>query len=287
MTIRRFFVILPLAALAMPAAGVHAEHSAGAVPPRVASLLPWVADALDRVGPPGAVVAVTRRDLHQAPAPPRIDLGSPHSPSFELLAAARPTLIVGDRVLHGPQTERLERAGTEVFLVDAASVEATFDSLLALARRVGSGDAMARELDAARSDLRALRLGHPVPVLVLFGTPSGFLVVTERSWLGDLVAQVGFGNVAIAGAGAERHPGYVELADEILAGLSPDLVLLVTHGDPTRIRAAFAERTAAGPLHRLGEARRGVHVLSPALFASNPWLAMPQAARAIHDLAVP
>jgi hypothetical protein len=61
----------------------------------------------------------------------------------------------------------------------------------------------------------------------------------------------------------------------------------VTHGDPDRIRVSFTERVAAGPLHRLGEARRGVHVLSPALFTSNPGLAMTDAARAIHDLAAP
>jgi iron complex transport system substrate-binding protein len=267
--------------------GLPAAPAASAKPPRVASLLPWVADALDRVGPPGVVVAVTRRDLHQAPAPPRIDLGSPHAPNLERLAEARPTLIVGDRALHGPLVERLERLGAEVFLVAATTVDETFDSLLALARRVGSAGAMVREIDAARGDLRALRLGQPMPVLVLFGTPGGFLVVTGRSWLGDLVERIGFGNVATAGVGAERHPGYVELADEILAGLSPDLVLLVTHGDPTRIRAAFTERVATGPLHRLGQAPRGVHVLSPVLFASNPGLAMPEAARAIHDLAVP
>ena len=110
--------LLALAAVPLPA---------GAAPVRVAVLLPYVEDALAGLDPKKVeVVATVRRDLHAAPAAPRVDLGNPHAPSFEKLAEARPDLIVGDRALQGPLGERLGRVG-EVLLVDSSGIDATFD----------------------------------------------------------------------------------------------------------------------------------------------------------------
>jgi iron complex transport system substrate-binding protein len=81
----------------------------------------------------------------------------------------------------------------------------------------------------------------------------------------------------------------VPLTDEALVGLQPELVLLVVHGNPDGVRAAFerdlATRPALPSVHE--SATRGVHVLDPALFSANPGLAMPRAARALRELAQP
>ncbi len=262
---------------------------AGAEPVRVATLLPYVEDALDRAGGGAEVVATVRRNLKDPPAAPRLDLGSPHAPSFETLAHARPQIVVGDRQMHGALRDRLAAGGAEVVLVASDSVDGTLDGLLDVGRRCGVEAAMTTQVAEARRALGALALDRRTPALVVFGTPGSFLVVSDRTWLGDLVRRLNFDNVAAAAAGPERHPGFVQVSDEVLAGLRPELVLMVAHGDPEAIRAAFVKRLdGGGPWAGMRDAAvRGVHVLPPALFSQNPGLAVPQAARHLHDLATP
>jgi iron complex transport system substrate-binding protein len=262
-----------------------AVTASAAEPVRVATLLPYVEDALRRTG--GVeIVASVRRDLTTAPKPPIVDLGSPHAPSFEKLAEARPQVIVGDRQLHGSLRDKLAVGGAEVVLVGAESVDATFDGLLEVGRRCGVEAPMAAQVDSARRAIPAFALAQRTPALIVFGTPGSFLVVSDRTWLGDLVTRLNFDNLGASASGDQRHPGFVQVSDEVLAGLRPEVVLMVAHGEPEAIRAAFTKRLdGSGPWAGIRAAAvRGVHVLPPALFSQNPGLDVPEAAKVLHDI---
>jgi iron complex transport system substrate-binding protein len=255
---------------------------------RVATLVPFVADALGRV-PGRAVVVASVRPSSVAPPPAgALDLGSPHAPNLEILASSAPDLVVGDAAMHATMTDALSRSGARVVLIDTGSVDGTFAGLIEVGRRVGAADEMARAVDEARASLTAARLPSPVVTLPLFGAPGSFLVITERTWLGDLLDQLAFSNVAHAAAGRETYPGYVMLSDELVAGYRPALVLVVAHGDPEAIRTAFLRRAQeAGPWQGLRDAQLGVHVLDPALFAANPGLRMSEAASSLKRITQP
>ena len=260
---------------------------AAAKPVRVATLLPYVEDALVRAGDGVEVVATVRRHPTEAPPAPRLDLGSPHGPNFERLAEARPDVVVGDAVIHGPLKDKLAAIAKDVVLVRGDSVESTLDGLLEVGKHVGAADRMEALVKAARDEIRGLAVSAATPTLVVFGVPGSFLVVSSASWIGDLVGRLGLENVAARATGVERHPGYVQLGDETLATLRPELVLLVAHGDPVAMREALLQRLGpGGPLAAVGAAAtRGVHVLPPPLFTANPGLDLPRAAQALRDLA--
>jgi len=266
-----------------------APGAAAAEPTRVATLLPFVEDALRREAPDSAavVVATVRRSLHQSPPEELADLGSAHSPSLESLARARADLVVGDAVLHAGLREELARVAGEVLLLRTDGVEATLGALEEVGRRVGAAEELSRAADATRERIARLALERPVPVLALFGAPGTFYALTSRTWLGDLLARLGFENAVDAGTGEERFPGIVALSDEVMATLRPELVLLVAHGDREKIQGAFESRIGSGgPWAGLGRsAHRGLHVLEPRLFAANPGLAMDEAARRLVELA--
>jgi iron complex transport system substrate-binding protein len=273
-------IAIALAWLALGLA-LAARPAAAADPVRVATLLPFVEAALARIEGPYEVVATVRRELH-VPVTGATDLGSPHSPSFERLAEARPTLVVADRDLHALQAESLEVGGAQVLLLDTRSIDATLAGLEQVGERVGAAEAMRAETAAVRARLAQLALARPLPTLAVFGAPGSFMIFTERTWLGDLLERLAFANVGDVPGGNERFPGLIALSDETLAGLRPELVLLVSHGDPAAIEAAFARRTApGGPWSGLREdAGRGVHALDPHLFAANPGLDVVRAAEA-------
>jgi iron complex transport system substrate-binding protein len=133
-----------------------------------------------------------------------------------------------------------------------------------------------------------MKLAAPVPTLALFATPGAFLAVTDATWIGDLMTQLGLASVAPSAPHAGAMPGYVPLSDEVLATLRPELLLLLSHGDPVRVQAEFSRRLERGPWQGLRtSAKRGVHVLDPVLFQANPGLGIVEAARALSALAGP
>jgi iron complex transport system substrate-binding protein len=281
-------LLLALVALGSLAGGAPSSARAEGEAVRVATLLPYVDDALARMPASRVhVVATVRRSMHEAPRAGVVDLGTPHAPSLESLAVARPDVVVGDVSMHARLAENVAPLGAELLLLDSSSVAATFEGLEKLAAQAGVAAEMQREIDASRAALVQLALDAPVPTLALFGTAARWLVVTERSWLGDLLGALRFDSVSKDAGGAERIPGYAEISDEQIATTRPALVLVVTHGDPRAIRTTLdAKIGAQGAWSGVAQsAVDGVHVLDPGLFTVNPGLALPDAARALVALA--
>lgn len=276
-------MLLALAVALVWTASAQADGEAETV--RVATLLPFVEDAL-RVAPGNAVVvASVRRSLHEPPRADVADLGNPHSPSLESLVGARPDVIVGDAALHARLRPQLARTGADVLLLDTSSVDATLAALESVGERVGGGASMKSATAATRAAIAERSLDEPIEALILFGAPGTFYVMTDRTWLGDLLEQLSFVNAAPEHGGNERFPGLVALSDEVVAGLSPQLVLLVAHGDPRAIQAALEKKIASGGAWAGLQKASTIHVLDPHVFAANPGLELARAADELVTLA--
>lgn len=259
---------------------------AGAAPPspiRVATLCPFVTDALASVPADAVIVASVRRGPTDVVPSGISDLGNPHTPNFEILVSSNARLVVADRAMHAALVPRLEAHGLDVVLVDTSTVDGTFASLLEVGRRVGAAKAYHEKVAGAREALAAIKPERPERILAVLGMPSSFFVMTARSWQGDLLARMGFENVAAQAVGEERIPGFVPLSDEILAGLAPERVLLVAHGDPVAVRSAFERRIQDRGLWRSAStgALPRVEILSPDRFLTNPGIALPAVAEGL------
>jgi iron complex transport system substrate-binding protein len=281
----RTIPLLPAALLVGLLAGAARAESEAAPAVRVAALVPFVAEALDRMPQRAQVVARVRRDPRDAITEGCLDLGSPHAPSFEKLAEAHASLVIGERALHVALEEKIARLGAEVMLVDGSSVEGTLAGLVEIGKRVGASDEMAREVAGVRASLD--RVAHPrsLDVLALFGTPGSLLVITEHGWLGDLLARLGLKNLGAGLSQTARIPGYVALSDEVLAGLHPEIVLLVSHGDPAAVRAALEQRVhERGLWQGQGAPAPRIQALDAGLFGANPGLRIAEAASQLVGL---
>lgn len=247
-------------------------------PIRVATLIPFVEDALRLAPERVVVVASVRRSMREPLAPELIDLGNPHSPNFERLAEANADLIVIDRQIHAALAPRLRALGAEVQLIDASGIDHTMASLTALSEKVGPCPGLDDRIATVKISINSMRIERPLKVLPLFGAPGSFYAITDRAWLGQLLTGLGYENVAPS-QGDERFPGLVVVSDEVISTLQPDLVVLVAHGDPRKIQADLVGRTLeGGAWASLGSAAYGIHVLDPQLFAANPGLELDRAA---------
>jgi heme transport system substrate-binding protein len=275
-----------IALVALAALALGAAPAAPKTDMRVATLVPSVEQALsDLEGV--SIVAGVRSSFRAPERTDVIDLGSPHHPNVERLADSHADLVVGDVLISGPLRSELGRFGAEVILLDTTTVEGTLGGLGDLGRRVGAGEEVAARVQTAREGIAAQSLDQPVPVLALFGTPGSFQVMTGKTWIGSLLEEMGFENLGAGLTGHESVPGFVEVSHEHLAGLRPQLVLFVAHGDPRRLQHELEQQlSGTGPLGALGRnASLGVHLLSPELFVANPGLELPRAARELAELA--
>lgn len=274
---RSAVAFLALSLLVTQATATQAE------PLRVATLIPMAEDAL-AFAEHAVVVATIRRELHQPVRTGVEDLGNPHGPNLEALARARADLVVGDPHIHATLRDKIEALGPKVLLLDSSGVDSTLAALRALGERVDAAGSLEERTEQVASAIDDLKLDAPVRLLLLFGRPGAFFVVSPRAWLGDLAARLGFENLA-PDTGSERIPGYIAVNDEALMMLEPDLVALVAHGDPRRIEAELRDKARAdGPWAGLGRAPLGIHVLPPALFSVNPGLGLEASARALVTL---
>ena len=257
-------------------------------PLRVATLLPFIEDVVELIPANAQLVATVPRSVLGGVPEGALDLGSSHNPNLEILHASAPDIVVLDPVSHAGWNEKLSRGPWRILPIQTRSVDETLEGIVEVGRKAGAEEAVNQQVDSVRESLLAQRLFHPVRALVVFVAPGSPMVVTERTWLGDLVRRLGFEHAAAASSGSERFPGYVALSDERLATLAPEIVFLVTHGDSAELEDSFRRRMRSSAAWRsVVDAADAVVALDPLLFSSNPGLQLPRAAERLVRLATP
>jgi iron complex transport system substrate-binding protein len=116
-------------------------------------------------------------------------------------------------------------------------------------------------------------------VLLVFGTPRSFFVMSQETYAGDLLRLAGGQNVATQFLPHGAGGGFQPLSLELIVKSRPEWVLVVTHGDPERVAAAYRKELEGHPAWwQLPAVALGqVHVLPDDLFASAPGPRLDQA----------
>jgi iron complex transport system substrate-binding protein len=249
---------------------------------RVASLLPYATEAMQTLPSRVQIVAAAEAGVGETLPAGAANLGNPHAPNFEILAAARPAVVIADRQLHALLREKLARGGATVVFIDGSTIKGTLDGLIAAAEAAGAGREMRVRVQSVRAELQALHLGKPFRVLPLFGTPGQVMAITRQTWIGDLLRMLGFQNLVADAIGSQTYPGYVQLSDEALSIMRPERVLLVTHGAPEEVEKSIRRKAVQGGVW--GALAPRLSVLPIGLFARNPGLRVAEAARTLTAL---
>jgi iron complex transport system substrate-binding protein len=268
--------------LSMAAAGTGSDAT-GTV--RVATLVPWVHDVAALAPGHVEVVASSRSLRHGVwSGRDRVDLGSPHGPSIEALAGARADVVVYDEAMHARLQPKLDALVPKAVATRATTVDATFEALATVGRALGIEERVDHRIERIRETLDGLHLGGTVSAVTLYASPGAPVVITERTWLGDLLAELGVENAAAAVSGREGYPGYVTPSEETLATLRADWILLVAHGSGDEALQALRRRMDDETVWRGLRESVGdrVLVLDQELFGSNPGVRLDEAALWLH-----
>jgi iron complex transport system substrate-binding protein len=168
------------------------------------------------------------------------NVGASMNPDMEIIRSLAPDWVFTPKTLEAGLKPRFEAARIDVAFLNLRSIDHMYASIKEL------GPMLLRESQAATllSDYEAFKAQYreeiafdePPTVLILMGLPGSYLVATENSYIGSLVAMTGAVNVY---AGETQE--FISVNTEDMLQKQPDLILRAAHALPQDVLEMFDE----------------------------------------------
>ena len=157
--------------------------------------------------------------------------GSPMKPSVEKIASLNPTRVYAVSTLKDQYDQSFKEQGVKVTylkLDSVADLEATLSSLGKQYYRQRQADYQIGLIKKAVKKAKARVHGRKPRVLILMGLPgANYMILTNRSYLGDLVRIAGGENIYHSDSQI-----YLSPSNDSLATKNPDVILRLEHALP-------------------------------------------------------
>ncbi|MBL8624859.1 MAG: ABC transporter substrate-binding protein [Myxococcales bacterium] len=270
--LRNALATLVLVLATVAACDKPAPKAGGAA--RIVTLTPSATELVAALGAAEALVGVDEYSTYPPAVAALPKVGSFVAPNFEAIVALRPTLVVADDI-HDDAAAALTGAGVPVVRLPMHALPDVEGALATLGERLGrTAEAAARreEMAAAKAAAGKRHVGRGHTVLIVIdrapGGLDGMIAAANGTWLDELVAMTGAGNV-LAGA-ATRYP---KLSAEEIVRTAPDTILDVSYAaDPATAAREWASRPELASVPAITQGR--VRVLkAPYFLAPSPRMA--------------
>ncbi len=239
----RAMAVAALSAAAFPLSGCVDQHpyrnADGTEQQRLVATSPAVATICDKLDLDLVGICSTSRDLPERYADlPQV--GSPMAPDLEQLKSLHPSCVIGPNSLIDDLRPKYAGIAVACMFLDLRSVEGMYASISAMGAKFDRRDqaqALVAEYDAFVADYRTSIEGKEQPsVLVLMGLPGSYIVATENSYAGSLVALAGGRNVY---EGSDQE--FMNVNTEDMLSRDPDIILRTAHALPDQVMQMFSD----------------------------------------------
>lgn len=214
------------------------------------------------------------------------EIGNPHQPNFEKIAEVNPEVIIAAPSFKQHEAN-MERQGTKVVYTTANSVE-DIQKTIGLFGQLFDKETEAKTIqDDITSKIEASTAdkADPIKTLLVYGAPGTYMVALPNSLSGNLLELAGGENIASDFPNEEKYPQYASLSVEKIIERNPEMVMLITHGEPEAVKAAFEGEMLKNPAWKnLDAVKKGnVIVLPSHLFGTNPGTKVVEALDVMKD----
>ncbi|WP_369902529.1 ABC transporter substrate-binding protein [Bacillus manliponensis] len=199
------------------------------------------------------------------------EIGNMHQPSFEQLASLKPDLLIASNGFQR-HMQTVEGQGTKVLISSANSVEEIQKSI-DMYGTVLQKEEKAKELnDTITKQMKKYTKKSNAKVLLVYGAPGTYLAALPTSLSGDILEKTGGKNIAAEFLATKDYPQYAQFSVERIIEANPDIIFLITHGDPEGVKQAFQGEMLKNEAWKNLEAVKNDRfvILPPHLFGSNP-----------------
>lgn len=201
------------------------------------------------------------------------EIGNPHQPNFEKIAEINPDVLIAAPSFKQFEAN-MERQGTKIVYTAANSVEDIQQTVELFGKLFGKEQEAKSIQDEITGGIAksAERKEDAVKTLLVYGAPGTYLAALPNSLSGNLLELAGGENIASDFPNEEKYPQYASLSIEKIIERNPEMVMLITHGEPEAVKAAFEGEMMKNPAWKnLDAVKAGNVVVLPShLFGTNP-----------------
>ncbi|MEZ2365803.1 ABC transporter substrate-binding protein [Bacillus sp. RCC_6_1] len=198
-------------------------------------------------------------------------IGNAHQPNFEQIASLKPDALVANNGFQ-KNVPTVEGQGTQVIISSANSVQ-DIQKNIELYGTVMKKEDKAKEINQKMNDqMKKYEKKSDAKALLVYGAPGTYLAALPTSLSGDILEKTGGKNIASDFPETKAYPQYAQLSVERIIEANPDVIYLITHGDPKSVKKAFEGEMMKNEAWKNLEAvkQNRVVILPPDLFGSNP-----------------
>lgn len=198
-------------------------------------------------------------------------IGNAHQPNFEQIASLKPDVLVANNGFQ-KNVPTVEGQGTKVIISSANSVQDIQKNIELYGTAMKKED-KAKELNQKiNNEMKKYEKKSDVKALLVYGAPGTYLAALPTSLSGDILEKTGGKNIASDFPEMKEYPQYAQLSVERIIEANPDVIYLITHGDPTSVKKAFEGEMMKNEAWKNLDAvkQNRVVILPPDLFGSNP-----------------
>lgn len=173
-------------------------------------------------------------------------IGSPMKPSVEKIASLNPSRVYAVSTLKDQYDEAFKEQSMKVTYLKLDSVAQLESTLTMLGKQYYRQREAANQVAIIKNAVQKARKRHGrrVKVLILMGLPgASYMILTNKSYLGDLVRIAGGQNVY-----SSNQQLYLSPSNESLATKHPDVILRLEHALPKVTLPQFKSEFRKNPV---------------------------------------
>ena len=208
--------------------------------PKIVATSPAVADICDKLELD--LVGVCSSSISTIPERYKAvtTVGTAMSPDMEIVASLKPDWILSPISLQSDLEPKYENIGVDWAFLNLRSVQGMYRSIQELGEifdREEQAGTLVKEFRDFYEEYKKKNEGKDHPkVLILMGLPGSYIIATENSYVGSLVALAGGENVY-----TDTDQEFLTVNTEDMKTKEPDIILRAAHALPDQVAEMFAE----------------------------------------------
>jgi len=187
------------------------------------------------------------------------NVGASMNPDMEIIRSLQPDWVFTPKTLETSLGPRFEAARIDVAFLNLRSIDHMYSAIAELGpllMREAEAQKLLDEYEAFKAQYREeVSFDEPPRVLILMGLPGSYLVATENSYIGSLVAMTGAVNVY-----GDETQEFISANTEDMLSRKPDIILRAAHALPDDVLAMFDEEFRTNDIWKHFDAVQAGHV---------------------------
>ncbi|TDF91733.1 ABC transporter substrate-binding protein [Paenibacillus piri] len=202
-------------------------------------------------------------------------IGSVHGLDLEKVAYLSPDVVLGNNPTNMKDIASIESLGSKLVLTNADSIGDIKRQIELLGQLLQKNDKAKEWLDTIDRKLNELKTSQPAEkprVLMVYGAPGTYMAALNSSLSGSILTAAGGENIASDYPKLDSYPQYAQLNTEKIMKSNPQIILIMTHGNPAQVKDGFLKEMQQNAAWNSLDAVKNnrVEVLPSDLFGTNP-----------------